>query len=209
MEITFKHYDTIVTIKREQDDLNLDETFDMIKSALIGISWLPSQIDDYIIEKAEELMKSIGLGELNKIKLTTVKEQVGHGDAKKTASGPSTTTYGKLKVLKKELQTLLKDADKPENGRRLKEIEREMTTLSGQLLQQRGLSAVLGASGTITGLMAAGISGALDGIPQGSTGETGVLIGTLALAAAAGAIAWKTLPAAYDKLIKVVKAIKE
>jgi hypothetical protein len=55
MEITFKHYDTIVTIKREQDDLNLDETFDMIKSALIGISWLPSQIDDYIIEKAEEL----------------------------------------------------------------------------------------------------------------------------------------------------------
>jgi len=55
MEITFKHYDTIVTIKKEQDDLSLDETFDMIKSALIGISWLPSQIDDYIIEKAEEL----------------------------------------------------------------------------------------------------------------------------------------------------------
>jgi hypothetical protein len=55
MEITFKHYDTIVTIKKEQDDLNLDEIFDMIKSALIGISWLPSQIDDYIIEKAEEI----------------------------------------------------------------------------------------------------------------------------------------------------------
>ena len=37
MEITFKNYDTIVTIKKEQDDLSLDETFDMIKSALIGI----------------------------------------------------------------------------------------------------------------------------------------------------------------------------
>jgi hypothetical protein len=55
MEITIKHYDTIVTIKKEHDDLNIDETFDMIKSALIGISWLPSQIDNYIIEKAEEL----------------------------------------------------------------------------------------------------------------------------------------------------------
>ena len=59
MEIIIKNYDTIVTIKREQDDLNLDETFDMIRAALIGISWLPSQIDDYIIEKAEELKQNI------------------------------------------------------------------------------------------------------------------------------------------------------
>jgi len=58
MEIIIKNYDTIVTIKREQDDLNLDETFDMIRAALIGISWLPSQIDDYIIEKAEELKEN-------------------------------------------------------------------------------------------------------------------------------------------------------
>ena len=58
MEIIIKNYDTIVTIKREQDDLNIDETFDMIKAALIGISWLPSQIDNYIIEKAEQLKES-------------------------------------------------------------------------------------------------------------------------------------------------------
>jgi hypothetical protein len=55
MEIIFKCYDTILTINKEQDDLNLDEIFDMIKSALIGISWMPTQIDNYIIEKAEEL----------------------------------------------------------------------------------------------------------------------------------------------------------
>ena len=59
MEITIKHYDTIVTIKKEHDDLNMDETFDMIISALIGISWQQNQIHDYIIEKAEELKEKL------------------------------------------------------------------------------------------------------------------------------------------------------
>ena len=55
MEITIKHYDTIVTIKKDHDDLNMDETFDMINAALLGISWQQEQIDNYIIQKAEEL----------------------------------------------------------------------------------------------------------------------------------------------------------
>lgn len=55
MEITIKHYDTIVTIKREHDDLSLEETFDILNAALLGISWQQNQIDNYIIEKAEEL----------------------------------------------------------------------------------------------------------------------------------------------------------
>ena len=55
MEITIKHYDTEVTIKKKHDDLSMDETFDMINAALLGISWMQCQIDDYIIEKAEQL----------------------------------------------------------------------------------------------------------------------------------------------------------
>lgn len=59
MEITIKHYDTIVTIKKEHDDLSMDETFDMINAALLGVSWMQYQIDDYIIEKAEELKEKL------------------------------------------------------------------------------------------------------------------------------------------------------
>lgn len=55
MEITIKHYDIIVTIKREHDDLSLEETFDILNAALLGICWQQNQIDNYIIEKAEEL----------------------------------------------------------------------------------------------------------------------------------------------------------
>ena len=55
MEITIKHYDTTVTVKKDQEDLSIDEMFEMINIALIGISWQQDTINDYIIEKAEEL----------------------------------------------------------------------------------------------------------------------------------------------------------
>jgi hypothetical protein len=55
MEITIKHFDTIVTVKKDHEDLNIEEVFDMLNAALIGVSWQQCQIDDYIIEKAEEL----------------------------------------------------------------------------------------------------------------------------------------------------------
>ena len=55
MEIKIKHYDTIVTIKIEHDNLSLEETFDILNAALLDISWQQNQINDYINEKAEEL----------------------------------------------------------------------------------------------------------------------------------------------------------
>lgn len=55
MEIIIKQYDTIVTIKRDYDDLNLEEVFDMINAALIGVSWQQSQIESHIIEWAEKI----------------------------------------------------------------------------------------------------------------------------------------------------------
>jgi hypothetical protein len=55
MEIILKHFDTTITVKKEYEDVSIDELFEMINTALIGISWQQSQIDDYIIQKAEEL----------------------------------------------------------------------------------------------------------------------------------------------------------
>lgn len=55
MEIIFKQYDTVVSVKKDFDDVSLEEVFHMINTALIGVSWQQCQIDEYIIEKAESL----------------------------------------------------------------------------------------------------------------------------------------------------------
>lgn len=58
MEITIKHYGTTISVKKDYEDVNMEEVFQMISSALIGVSWQQSQIDEYIIEKAEELKEN-------------------------------------------------------------------------------------------------------------------------------------------------------
>ena len=55
MELSIKHYETTITIKTEHEDLNIEEVFKIINTALIGISWNHSTIDEYIIERAKEL----------------------------------------------------------------------------------------------------------------------------------------------------------
>ena len=55
MELSIKHYETTITIKTEHEDLNIEEMFKIINTALIGISWNQSTIDEYIIERAKEL----------------------------------------------------------------------------------------------------------------------------------------------------------
>ena len=55
MELSIKHYETTITIKTEHEDLNIEEVFKIINTALIGISWNQSTIDEYIIERAKEL----------------------------------------------------------------------------------------------------------------------------------------------------------
>jgi hypothetical protein len=55
MEIIIKHYDTIVTVKKDHEYITMDEVFKMVNAALIGVSWMQSQIDDYIVEWADEI----------------------------------------------------------------------------------------------------------------------------------------------------------
>lgn len=55
MELTLKMHDVTISIKRDSDELTIQEMYELFNAALIGVSFLPVQIDNYIIERAEEL----------------------------------------------------------------------------------------------------------------------------------------------------------
>jgi hypothetical protein len=57
MEVTIKSYDLQATIKSDNEGLSTSEMFDMFNVCMLGITYQQCQLDDYIIEKAEELLK--------------------------------------------------------------------------------------------------------------------------------------------------------
>jgi hypothetical protein len=57
MQVTIKNYDYEVTIKSDNDGLTTSEIFYMFNVCMLGITFQQCQLDDYIIEKAEELLQ--------------------------------------------------------------------------------------------------------------------------------------------------------
>jgi hypothetical protein len=48
-----QNYGTRVTVELDRADIDLNEYFEAFKTILIGLSWSESQIEDWILEKAE------------------------------------------------------------------------------------------------------------------------------------------------------------
>jgi hypothetical protein len=57
MQLTLKHYD-ITTIIEMPDDISIDEIFEQFNALLISATFQQVTIDNWIIEKAEELSTS-------------------------------------------------------------------------------------------------------------------------------------------------------
>ena len=56
MQLTIKHYDISATIQTS-DDITLDEVMQQFNALLISATFSQVQIDNWIIEKAEELLQ--------------------------------------------------------------------------------------------------------------------------------------------------------
>lgn len=56
MQLTIKHYDISATIETS-DDITLDEVMNQFNALLISATFSQVQIDNWIIEKAEELLQ--------------------------------------------------------------------------------------------------------------------------------------------------------
>lgn len=56
MQLTIKHYDISATIQTS-DDITLDEVMNQFNALLISATFSQVQIDNWIIEKAEELLQ--------------------------------------------------------------------------------------------------------------------------------------------------------
>jgi hypothetical protein len=56
MQLTIKHYDISATIQTS-DDITLDEVMHQFNALLISATFSQVQIDNWIIEKAEELLQ--------------------------------------------------------------------------------------------------------------------------------------------------------
>ena len=59
MELMLKMHDVEMIIKKEYDDNTIDEMYQMFGALLISATYSQAQIDNYIIEKAEELREDI------------------------------------------------------------------------------------------------------------------------------------------------------
>ncbi len=56
MQLTIKHYDISATIETS-DEVTLDEVMNQINALLIACTWSQGQFNDWIIDKAEELLE--------------------------------------------------------------------------------------------------------------------------------------------------------
>jgi hypothetical protein len=59
MELSLKMHETRMTIEQQYDDITIDEMFNYFNSLLISATFSQTQIDYYIIDKAEELKGNI------------------------------------------------------------------------------------------------------------------------------------------------------
>ena len=57
MELTLKMHDVEMIIKKEYDDTTINEMFQLFGALLISATYSQAQIDNYIIEKSEELQE--------------------------------------------------------------------------------------------------------------------------------------------------------
>lgn len=64
MKIEVNSYDKTVTISVPQSDVTIDEWYDMFASCLIGVTFTQQQINNYIIDKANELSEDVPLCKL-------------------------------------------------------------------------------------------------------------------------------------------------
>jgi len=55
MELSLKMHETRMTIEQQYDDITIDEMFNYFNSLLISATFSQTQIDNYIIDKANEL----------------------------------------------------------------------------------------------------------------------------------------------------------
>ena len=57
--LTIKHHDVAVTIVKDNNELCVEEMFDMFKTAFIGVSFTQSQFEQYVLEYAEHLKETL------------------------------------------------------------------------------------------------------------------------------------------------------
>jgi coproporphyrinogen III oxidase-like Fe-S oxidoreductase len=56
--LTGESYGKRVTVESVAADLDLSEIFEMFRTVLVGLSWTETQIDNWILDKAEELKRN-------------------------------------------------------------------------------------------------------------------------------------------------------
>jgi hypothetical protein len=59
MELSLKMHETRMIIEQQYDDIIIDEMFNMFNALLISATFTQTQIDNYIIDKANELNEDI------------------------------------------------------------------------------------------------------------------------------------------------------
>jgi hypothetical protein len=55
MKIQLHIHETTISVERESDDLNIDDMFQVFKTLLIGASFEQETINDWILEKSQQL----------------------------------------------------------------------------------------------------------------------------------------------------------
>jgi hypothetical protein len=56
--LTIKHHDVAVTIVKDNNELCVEEMFDMFKTAFIGVSFTQSHFEQYVLEYAEQIKET-------------------------------------------------------------------------------------------------------------------------------------------------------
>jgi hypothetical protein len=57
MKIQVECHGTTITIEKKYDDVCISDWFDFFRTCMIGISFIPSQIDEFIKEEAESIIE--------------------------------------------------------------------------------------------------------------------------------------------------------
>lgn len=55
MELKLKIHNVELSIKTDHDDITIDEMYQYFESILIGATYMPVQIENYILDKADEI----------------------------------------------------------------------------------------------------------------------------------------------------------
>ena len=61
MKLQVENHDITVIISKPYGDVTITEWYDMFASCLIGVTFTQEQINNYIIDKANELLEDVTL----------------------------------------------------------------------------------------------------------------------------------------------------